>query len=281
MKLALVDGKRTEATKGAKGFCPFCDSELIAKCGEVKVNHWAHKGNRNCDPWWENETEWHRAWKGQFPIDWQEVIHFDENGEKHIADIKTDQGWILEFQHSYLKPEERRTRDFFYKKLVWVVDGTRRGRDISQFEKALSKGAIVNAELKILSLPTEVCALLREWTACNAPVFFDFAGASKPESGPLWCLLPTSTNEKAYVLAISRTYFVKLHREWPKQESQDFAEIFKKLNEIVSHYISQRHAQHRRAQMFSEIARQTRYRRSRRPESFQQYRKRKRTRRRF
>jgi len=81
MRFALIDGKKTEATKGAKGLCRYCGSDLIAKCGEVKVNHWAHKGKRNCDPWWENETEWHRSWKRKFPLDWQEVIHFDDNGE--------------------------------------------------------------------------------------------------------------------------------------------------------------------------------------------------------
>lgn len=69
MKFALINGDKAEATKGAKGVCPSCGSELIAKCGEVKVDHWAHKGNRNCDPWWENETDWHRSWKGNFPKD--------------------------------------------------------------------------------------------------------------------------------------------------------------------------------------------------------------------
>lgn len=281
MKLALVNGKKTEATKGAKGLCPSCGSELVAKCGEVKIKHWAHKGNRNCDPWWENETDWHRAWKGYFPIDWQEVVHRDKNGEKHIADVKTDQGWVLEFQHSYLKPEERRVRDAFYQKLVWVVDGTRRERDRSQFEKAFSKRVIINAESKIFSVSTDGCALLREWAECRAPVFFDFAKVSKSESGLLWCLMPMSTNRKVYVLAISRTYFIKLHRDGLIKENQDFAEIFKRLSEIVSRYISQRQAQHSRAQMLNQLTRRPRYRRSRRPEGFQQYLRRKRDRRRF
>jgi competence CoiA-like predicted nuclease len=115
MKYALIGDERIEATKGAKGVCPSCGSILIAKCGDLKVNHWSHKGNRNCDQWWENETEWHRAWKGQFPDDWQEVVHKDKNGEKHIADVKTESGWVLKFQHSYLKPEESRSRNAFYK----------------------------------------------------------------------------------------------------------------------------------------------------------------------
>ncbi|MCA6063582.1 competence protein CoiA [Thalassolituus marinus] len=111
MKYAIVNNEKIEATKGGKGSCPSCASELIAKCGELKVNHWSHKGSRNCDPWWENETEWHRSWKDYFPKEWQEVVHFDNSGEKHIADVKTKNGWVLEFQHSFLNPEERQSRN--------------------------------------------------------------------------------------------------------------------------------------------------------------------------
>src|SRR5687767_9065923 len=129
MKFALVDERRLEAHPELSGKCPSCDAQMVPKCGEVKIWHWAHHGRRTCDHWWENETEWHRTWKGYFPVDWQEVIHQSESGEKHIADVKTDQGWAIEFQHSYLKPDERRSRDGFYQKLCWVVDGTRRLRD--------------------------------------------------------------------------------------------------------------------------------------------------------
>jgi competence protein CoiA len=46
MKFAIVYGFKTEALKGVKGICPNWASELIAKCGEFKINHWAHKGVR-------------------------------------------------------------------------------------------------------------------------------------------------------------------------------------------------------------------------------------------
>ena len=36
MLIAEVNGKRAHATKGAKGICPCCKAEVIAKCGEVK-----------------------------------------------------------------------------------------------------------------------------------------------------------------------------------------------------------------------------------------------------
>src|SRR6266705_700580 len=136
MKFALINGERREAEPGLTGACPIHGHPMVARCGDLRTWHWAHKGSLSCDPWWENETEWHRNWKGRFPRDWQEVICQAEQGEKHIADVKTDREWVIEFQHSHIKPEERRLRDLFYKRLIWVVDGTRRKRDAMQFLKS-------------------------------------------------------------------------------------------------------------------------------------------------
>lgn len=213
MKFALVNGEKVKASKGAKGICPSCCSELIAKCGEVKVNHWAHKGNRNCDPWWENETEWHRSWKDKFPIHWQEVVHFDGNGEKHIADVETETGCVLEFQHSYLNPEERRSRNAFYSKLVWIVDGTRRKTDIPQFEKILKDSAPVTnhppIKIRRVHFPEE-CRLLREWHDSDALVFFDFQLAKETM---LWFLFPKILSTEAYISTFPRGLFIELHKE--------------------------------------------------------------------
>lgn len=74
MKFAVVEGERQEAQPGLSGKCPFCGDAMIAKCGQVRDRHWSHRGTRKCDPWWEPETEWHRAWKNQFPRDWQEFM---------------------------------------------------------------------------------------------------------------------------------------------------------------------------------------------------------------
>ena len=97
MKFADVEGERREAEPGLSGKCRVCGDAMIAKCGDLRVPHWAHRAIRTCDPWWEPETEWHRIWKDQFPEDWQEIIHRSETGEKHIADVKTDFGVVLEF----------------------------------------------------------------------------------------------------------------------------------------------------------------------------------------
>jgi competence protein CoiA len=212
MKFALVNGSRVEASKAGKGICPICGSELIAKCGEVYVNYWAHKGGHNCDPWWENETSWHRSWKDNFPKDWQEAVQTAENGEKHIADVKTDGGWVLEFQHSYLKPEERRLRTAFYPKLVWVVDGTRRPTDKIQFEKIINAGRIIAAPLQIIQVNfPEECRLLKEWHDSNALVYFDFEENKEAGQAVLWFLYPRITAKEAYLMAFPRHYFIEMH----------------------------------------------------------------------
>lgn len=233
MKFALNNGAKLEATKGAKGICPICSSELIAKCGNLKVNHWAHKGKHNCDLWWENETEWHRNWKNKFPIDWQEVIHFDTNGEKHIADVKTNNNWIIEFQHSFLKPEERLARKAFYKKLIWVVDGKRRDTDYKQFSKAFNDGLIMNKKHKyIRRLYIDECRLLRDWSGFS-PVFIDFGGET------LWWLFEKGKNEQVYVAPFSISEFLNIHLIGLEQKVDEFNKFTNDIRGLIAQYESQ------------------------------------------
>jgi len=124
MKFALVDGIKQEPAPKLKGICCNCGSITQAKCGTRKVWHWSHVTLQKCDPWWESETEWHRLWKGYFPCQNQEVIHFDDKtGEKHIADIKTNNGMIMEIQNSPIDELEMLSREHFYGKMMWIVNG--------------------------------------------------------------------------------------------------------------------------------------------------------------
>ena len=208
MRFALVDGQRREAESGLSGECDGCGSALVAKCGEVRVRHWAHRGRRSCDPWWENETEWHRSWKARFPDDWQEVLHHAADGERHRADVKTAHGWALEFQHSYIKPEERRSREAFYEKLMWVVDGTRRKRDKAQFLKAFEESTPLSRSSPMRRVWSGEGALLRDWVVSAAHVFFDFGDEQK-----LWWLSPASDTTRAYVMPVSVSEFLEIHRQ--------------------------------------------------------------------
>jgi len=123
MQLALVNSERIEAFPGGRGTCPNCGTPVVAKCGPRVINHWAHHRLKDCDPWWENETEWHRSWKNLFPVECREVSHFALDGEVHRADVKTPTGIVIEFQHSSLSDVERLSRERFYKNLIWIVDG--------------------------------------------------------------------------------------------------------------------------------------------------------------
>lgn len=222
MRFAIVQGRRQEAQPGLSAQCPICDSPMVAKCGTRRVWHWAHRGRRTCDHWWEPESEWHRAWKAQFPIDWQEVIHWADDGEKHIADVKTKHGQVIEFQHSYLRPEERRAREAFYRKMVWVVDGRRRKRDWSNFEKARELARVVSLKPFALAFPADEIALLREWADSRVAVYFDF------RDPVLWCLLPKRQGGMVFLAPVTRTDFLNAFRAGVAPKGMDLTNAFRR-----------------------------------------------------
>jgi len=170
MKYAYSQNERILATPKAQGICICCGSEMIAKCGNQKIWHWAHKNRRQCDTWWENETEWHRNWKDKFPKEWQEVVHFSDDGEKHIADVKTRNGFVIEFQHSAISPSEMASREQFYTNMIWIVDGTRLLKDLERFTsfehwQSYQSDRYDHANRR---------ALPKRWINSSVPVFFDF-----------------------------------------------------------------------------------------------------------
>ncbi len=180
MKYALIDGNRREPTPGSIGQCPGCNQEVIAKCGSLRLWHWAHKGRRSCDPWWEPETEWHRAWKNLFPQDWQEVPIRADDGELHIADVRTPDGLVLEFQHSAIKPEERLSRERFYGRMLWIVDGTRLKNDRPRADREiLGWRNLTEMEFKAAHYPQWMFP--KRWLDATVPVLLDFDGLSRRE----------------------------------------------------------------------------------------------------
>ena len=214
MHLALVEGVRTPPSPKLAGTCPVCGDPMLAKCGTIRVHHWAHQGVRICDDWWERELAWHRDWKNNFPIAWQENIRFADDGEKHIADVRTEAGLVIEFQHSALKPAEREARERFYGSMVWVVDGTRLVRDLPRFleYKDILHGTGSNG---IYTCHAPERLFPRNWITSSACVFFDF-GVREGEPDLLWGILPYRVRDEAIVIAMPRSQFVeraKVHAE--------------------------------------------------------------------
>jgi len=222
MKFADIEGNdRVEAQPGLTGKCRDCGQPMVAKCGQLRMWHWAHLKSKACDPWWEPETEWHRSWKDQFPVAWQEIGHTAQSGERHRADVKTESGLVLEFQYSPLSDAERVSREEFYTRLVWVVDANRRRRDRKKFFSSLS-GPLNPAawSLRTFSIHRVDSALLRDWGKSRAPVYFDFGETEQGES-PLWRLYPLSDGMLAYLTPVVRAEFVKAHRD-----GENFEEMF-------------------------------------------------------
>jgi competence protein CoiA len=234
MKFALVCGKRTEATKGARAVCPNpnCNAELIAKCGQFRPNHWAHKSKRNCDQWWEPETDWHRSWKNKYPVEWQEKFLSDDvTHEIHVADIRTIHGLVIEFQHSHIDPAERTTREKFYKNMVWLVDGTRLKRDYSRFLTGKNRFRRTNKKGFFIIDDPEEC-FPASWLGSLRPVIFDFRGTDPNEgindsSNYLYCLSPKQDLRERLVVVFTRDMFVantingKFFKERQEPENQN------------------------------------------------------------
>lgn len=128
--------------KGKTGFCQICKNPVKAYCGEINIDHWRHVAEQNCDTWKEHESEWHREWKNKFPEDWQEVI-IEINNEKHIADIKTNNGLILELQNSSISKATIKERELFYQNIVWLINA-------NTFKDNFSIRSIVKQELRYI-----------------------------------------------------------------------------------------------------------------------------------
>jgi hypothetical protein len=213
-KYALVNNIRTEAEKGLTGVCPFCSSAMIAKCGNIRMKHWAHKSLTHCDSWFERETEWHRQWKNHFDASWQEFIFKNKtSGEKHIADVHTEHGLVIEFQHSPIDTDEQNQREQFYENMIWVVDGSRLKRDYIRFHDGIKNFQITRVmDLYLLPNPKESFPI--NWVDRAVPVVIDFKGLETFDNEAdlrnyLFCLMPKNNAGQCYLSIISRSLFIE------------------------------------------------------------------------
>jgi len=269
MKYALVSGVRSIASKGIQGVCQCCESAMIPKCGNQKINHWAHKSKKQCDSWHEPETQWHRDWKNNFDDDWQEFVFKDSTtNEKHIADVYTEHGLVIEFQHSYIRSEEKKSRENFYKRLVWIVDGTRLQRDFPRFKKSLIETLGSDAFNSIIKegwhrVPKVFDNGLiwemfpKSWLESSVPVIFDFMGNDKLKDDyhlrkNLYCLFPQNNPYTGIVATISRQAFIKSanNGEWSKRVNKFLIGLQSERGLSPKRQFNSLHKQYRRRRIF-------------------------------
>lgn len=150
---------RIVAKPNMSAFCSVCGDEVTSKCGKLNIWHWAHK-SKNCDPWTEPETEWHKGWKENFPSEQREVVLGN-----HRADIYTKNNIVIEFQHSSISIDEIHEREDFYgERMIWVVDGR---EFASRFFDSWGGYFIWRHAREV-------------WTMTKRPVFFDFGDKGLP-----------------------------------------------------------------------------------------------------
>ena len=220
MHFAIVDNKRKEAEHGLKGLCPGCSQPVIAKCGEERIWYWAHRNNKKCDKWWEPETDWHRSWKNHYPVDWQEIFLPDEHtGEKHMADVRTAQNLVIEFQHSHINTTERISREKFYQNMVWIVDGTRLKKDYPRFLRGKDHFQVVKQGVFRVDFPEE--CFPSAWLGSSVPVVFDFqdnqdTGGNIVTKSNLYCLFPITIGRYSFLAEIPRKTFINttINGDW-------------------------------------------------------------------
>ncbi|TNE79749.1 MAG: competence protein [Bacteroidetes bacterium] len=246
MKFALIDNNRVEAKSGLIAICPGCSKSVIPKCGEQRVHHWAHSRGKMCDSWWESETEWHRNWKSKFPIEWQEgFLVDDKTGEMHIADIRTDKGLVIEFQHSHINLLERSSRESFYRDLSWVVDGTRLKRDYPRFLKGKESFRTIKKGIYSVIDPEE--CFPSSWLESSVPVLFDFNDTysqliNHSKQHLLYCLFPVRVDRNAIVAEITVNAFVNkvISGEWTTRTRQFISDIIQVDKEMREQYEGQK-----------------------------------------
>lgn len=140
----IFNNKRIRASPLIKGVtCEICKEILISKCGRIKIWHFAHKSQNDCDDWYEPESEWHMNWKNEFPMECQEVVikkcdcitckqynkecTHNHSGsscifKKHRADIRIN-NLVIELQNSPISPENIFEREKFYENMIWILNG--------------------------------------------------------------------------------------------------------------------------------------------------------------
>lgn len=124
MEFALLNGTRIKASKSVReAVCQLCLSPVIPCVGSINKPHFRHVSKEHCDTWSEGITKWHLDWQAQFKEEFREVI-ITKNAEKHIADVKTTNGTVIEFQNSFISPDDIRIRESFYGNMIWVFNVT-------------------------------------------------------------------------------------------------------------------------------------------------------------
>ena len=108
--------------------------------------------------------------------------------EKHIADVKTPSGFVVEVQHSPIAEEEARIRENFYKEMIWIVDARHLdGWFLGGMAYDLASCCPMMYQIEWWGRSK----LLDNWSKSQVHVYFDAMNSAKEyedKDGKLWFL---------------------------------------------------------------------------------------------
>jgi competence protein CoiA len=185
-----------------------------------------------------------------------------------MADVRTEHGLVIEFQHSHINPRERTSRENFYKSIVWIADGTRLKSDIPRFLKAKPDFRPTNQQ-GIFYVDFAGECFPSDWLNSLVPVIFDFKGIGSAENDPdigdnLYCLFPIRIGRYAVLAMLSRKIFIDtaLNGEFLKWAVQFMAGL--KEAQKLQHQREMMIRQQQGRMMMQKLRRPVTYRRYRR-----------------
>lgn len=113
------------------------------------------------------ESKWHKNWKEMVKPRYREVV-VEKDGVTKRADIKRDDGLVIELQHSDIPPSEVEQREKHYKKMIWIFDARERNKAFDFYDKG------------------DYYTFYWRWSwdtfnHCEKPVFLDFSGSKLKE----------------------------------------------------------------------------------------------------
>lgn len=195
--------------------CKAPDMLLVAGERAIRIPHFRHKTDTGCKCGM-GETAWHLEWKSHFDRVEVDMGIDPENGEMNRADALTDDGVVLEFQHSPISLQEQESRERFYTSkggMLWIVDAnkTRYLKRLERIELFSSMDIPTGEPLKHVPFPDE--AFNELWTNRPVGVIFDYG----PEKD-LFFLLP---GEDEPSIAFGRNSPMAMGRFYKREELID------------------------------------------------------------
>lgn len=155
------DKQILRASPNITGYCPDCGEKITPKCGQIKIHHWSHKPGGQCQ-YGSGETEWHLRWKSYTSPENCEV-----KIGNHRADIRNDNGLVIELQHSNMSIDVIREREEAYDNMIWLLDCN----DCDITFTGVARTVAVAVERSLYYYTWKYAK--QAWASCTRPLFLD------------------------------------------------------------------------------------------------------------